>query len=212
LLSQSFIAHGDTIFSTELHFTGTFHNGDKIVATVDVDENGNWAVATDKLDNGTLDLHVIVTDVAGHKSDREVFSVNVDTIAPDAPCSSTGTARRHPDILWTKSPNDIAKLAKLQAELLDYAVRLTKVRGTIIFANCSLAAQEGEELIEHFLRHRSDVILSPIDAKELPAAFFSLITGEGFLRSTPADLPHDNPRLAGMDGFFTARLIKTTLS
>jgi len=95
-LSQSFIMHGDTTSATELHFTGTaeagstitihdFHDGDTIVATVEVDSNGNWAVTTDPLDHGTRDLHVIVTDVAGHKSDREVFSVVVDLIAPDAP-------------------------------------------------------------------------------------------------------------------------------
>jgi len=131
-----------------------------------------------------------------------------DAVLLDAPCSATGTIRRHPDILWTKSLQDIEKMSALQEELLNHALRLTKVGGVIVFANCSLAPQEGEELIPRFLQHHSGVRLSPIRPDEMPAAFASLVTQQGFLRTTSADLCHENPSLSGMDGFFVARLIK----
>jgi len=127
-----------------------------------------------------------------------------DAVLCDAPCSSTGTVRRHPDILWTKSRDDIDRLAKLQTELLEAGLRFTKPGGTIIFSNCSLSTQEGEEMINHFLEQHNQVKLIPIQTEELPDSFASLITRQGFLRSTPADLIE----FGGMDGFFAARLIK----
>lgn len=130
-----------------------------------------------------------------------------DAVLLDAPCSSTGTIRRHPDVLYTKGPDDILKLAKVQRTLLDHAVRLTKPGGVIMFSNCSLAPEEGEELCSIFLQETPTVTLSPIEPHEVPGLEM-LIKENGTLRSTPADLPNDNPRLAGMDGFFAARFIK----
>jgi len=126
-----------------------------------------------------------------------------DAVLCDAPCSSTGTLRRHPDILWTKSPEDIEQLARLQLELLEAALRFTKPGGSVVFSNCSLARQEGEELIAHFLQsHKDQARLIPITTEEMPAPFASLVSPQGFLRSTPADLAE----LGGMDGFFAARI------
>jgi len=127
-----------------------------------------------------------------------------DAVLCDAPCSSTGTIRRHPDILWTKSADDIARLVHLQAELLATALRFTATGGMVVFSNCSILPQEGEELIIDFLKKHPKARLDPISPKELPAAFTPLITPEGFLRSTPADLSD----YGGMDGFFAARLRK----
>jgi len=146
-----------------------------------------------------LDITTHCCDVR-HFQPAQLF----DAVLCDAPCSSTGTVRRHPDILWTKSLADIDRLAKLQATLLEAALTFTKPGGMVIFSNCSLAPQEGERLIEHFLHQHPEIRLSPIKAGELPPKLDFLITPQGFLRSTPADLAE----FGGMDGFFAARLIK----
>ncbi|WP_375653491.1 RsmB/NOP family class I SAM-dependent RNA methyltransferase [Bartonella sp. OD88NMGDW] len=134
-----------------------------------------------------------------------------DAVLLDAPCSSTGTIRRHPDILWTKSRDDIIKLAALQNDLLVAAISLVKVGGLIIFSNCSLAREEGEDLIEKILSTRNDIVLEPIYPEEM-GALAHLLCG-GMLRTTPADFCHKNfdaekTAFLGMDGFFAARLRK----
>lgn len=130
-----------------------------------------------------------------------------DAVLLDAPCSSTGTIRRHPDILWTKNLSDIKKLADLQRDLLIAAFRLVKRGGTIVFSNCSLAKEEGEEVVSDVLRQHQQIGLAPILKNELPG-MENLITKDGYLRTTPADFANENPILAGLDGFFAARLIK----
>ncbi|MCZ2157880.1 RsmB/NOP family class I SAM-dependent RNA methyltransferase [Bartonella sp. 220] len=135
-----------------------------------------------------------------------------DAVLLDAPCSSTGTIRRHPDILWTKSMNDIAKLAALQYDLLVAAIALVKKGGLIVFSNCSLAKEEGEDLIEKILSERDDVVLEPICAEEM-GAMAHLLSVKGTLRTTPADSCQQNfdaekNLFLGMDGFFAARLRK----
>ncbi len=67
----------------------------------------------------------------------------LDGVLLDAPCSSTGTTRRHPDVLWTKGPEDVAKLAALQEKMLRHAITLVKPGGIIVFSNCSLDSLEG---------------------------------------------------------------------
>jgi 16S rRNA (cytosine967-C5)-methyltransferase len=128
-----------------------------------------------------------------------------DAILLDAPCSSTGTVRRHPDVPWTKSPDDIAKLAGLQRRLLDHAVGLLRPGGRIVFANCSLDPEEGERLAADFLSERTDVALDPLTAGELPA-LAPFIDAAGMMRTTPADLDLGDPALSGCDGFFAMRL------
>ena len=127
-----------------------------------------------------------------------------DAVLLDAPCSSTGTVRRHPDVPWTKGPADIAKLADLQRRLLARAVGMVRPGGLIVFSNCSLDPEEGEDLRATFLSSDSGAVADPIGADELPgiAAF---VTPEGTLRTTPADLAGDETALSGMDGFFAAR-------
>lgn len=130
-----------------------------------------------------------------------------DAVLLDAPCSSTGTIRRHPDILWTKSRSDIVKLAALQLELLLASIELVKKNGIIVFANCSLAHEEGEDLVDKVLSMRKDLQLFCITAEEV-AGMTELITQKGMLRTTPADLKGEIPELSGMDGFFAARFRK----
>jgi 16S rRNA (cytosine967-C5)-methyltransferase len=130
-----------------------------------------------------------------------------DAVLLDAPCSSTGTVRRHPDVLWTKSEADIVKLAGVQRALLDEALRLTRPGGTIVFSNCSLDPLEGEELVTAFLAQTPNVALDPIGADEI-AGIGEFVTPEGYLRTTPAGLAMATPELSGLDGFFAARFVK----
>lgn len=128
-----------------------------------------------------------------------------DAVLLDAPCSSTGTVRRHPDVPWTKSPADIEKLAGLQRRLLDHAVRLLKPGGRIVFSNCSLDPLEGEEMVRQFLSQNADMTTDPIAPGEF-AGVDDFITPEGWMRTTPADMQMTDATLSGMDGFFAARL------
>ncbi|MBN9035983.1 MAG: RsmB/NOP family class I SAM-dependent RNA methyltransferase [Rhizobiales bacterium] len=128
-----------------------------------------------------------------------------DAVLLDAPCSSTGTVRRHPDVPWTKSPADIDKLADLQRRLLDRAVTLVRTGGRIVFSNCSLDPAEGEALAAAFLADRKDVVLDPLGAADGPA-LAPFVDSAGMLRTTPADLDLGDPALSGCDGFFAMRL------
>lgn len=126
-----------------------------------------------------------------------------DAILLDAPCSSTGTVRRHPDVPWTKSLADIEKLAAVQRRLLDAACRLVKPGGRIVFSNCSLDPLEGEDLVDRFVAE-TDVAIEPLQLGEIDGAD-TFITATGALRTTPADLVLSTPALSGLDGFFAAR-------
>lgn len=127
-----------------------------------------------------------------------------DAILLDAPCSSTGTVRRHPDVPWTKTPEDVRKLANLQARLLDHAVTIVRPGGIVVFSNCSLDPLEGETVSRDLLAKNPAIELVPVTKEEV-GGLAELITPEGFVRSTPADLAHENLALSGMDGFFAAR-------
>jgi 16S rRNA (cytosine967-C5)-methyltransferase len=127
-----------------------------------------------------------------------------DAILLDAPCSSTGTIRRHPDVMWTKTPDDIAKLADLQLKLLLHAATLVKPGGVLLFSNCSLDPLEGEELAAKFTASAPDFTLLAVGPSELPG-LEHLISTDGYLRTTPADLDLGRPEISGMDGFFAAR-------
>lgn len=127
-----------------------------------------------------------------------------DAVLLDAPCSSTGTVRRHPDVAWTKSPADIENLARLQRRLLDRAAGFVKPGGRIVFSNCSLDPREGEDLAAAFLRETPQIVADPIRPDEL-AGISGFVTPEGWLRTTPADMWLGEPAISGMDGFFAAR-------
>ncbi|MFM8607011.1 MAG: 16S rRNA (cytosine(967)-C(5))-methyltransferase RsmB [Hyphomicrobiales bacterium] len=134
-----------------------------------------------------------------------------DAILLDAPCTATGTIRRHPDVAWLKSEEDLAKLTRLQQRLLDHSAELLKPGGRLIYCTCSLEPEEGEEQIKTCLARNPSLRLAPFEAKKLPwlgEALASAITPEGFLRTLPFMMPDDDPRLAGLDGFFAAELKK----
>jgi 16S rRNA (cytosine967-C5)-methyltransferase len=130
-----------------------------------------------------------------------------DAILIDAPCSSTGTIRRHPDIAWLKQEADLAGLAKLQARLLQHAVSLTKPGGTIVFCTCSLEPEEGEELAARLLAEETGLHRVPIEPAEV-AGHQELLTAAGELRTLPCHFPASEPRLGGLDGFYAVRLAR----
>jgi 16S rRNA (cytosine967-C5)-methyltransferase len=130
-----------------------------------------------------------------------------DAVLLDAPCSSTGTIRRHPDIPWLKSEADLAKLTALQTRLLDHAVTLLKSGGTLVYCTCSLEREEGEDQIAALLGRHSGVRRSPIRPDQI-AGEASLLTPLGEFRSLPCHWPDPESRMSGLDGFFAARIIK----
>ncbi|MBP1847155.1 16S rRNA (cytosine967-C5)-methyltransferase [Rhizobium petrolearium] len=129
----------------------------------------------------------------------------LDGVLLDAPCSSTGTTRRHPDVLWTKGPEDVAKLAALQERMLRHAVTLVEPGGIIVFSNCSLDPYEGEELVARVLGDHPDLQRLPVDPRDWPG-LGEAISPLGEFRTTPAMLPGDENFAGGMDGFFASVL------
>jgi len=130
-----------------------------------------------------------------------------DAVLLDAPCSSTGTIRRHPDIPYIKAPKDISELAALQARLLDNAAKLLKPGGRLVYSTCSLEPEEGEAQIAALMTRNADLGLAPVAADELSGQA-EWIEPSGCLRTFPYDLALDTPEWSGMDGFFAARLVR----
>lgn len=131
-----------------------------------------------------------------------------DAALLDAPCSSTGTIRRHPDVVWTKNIDDIGYLAKIQRGLLEHAVTLVKPGGLIVFSNCSLEPDEGEDMLEQFIADYGDkVSLIPVDPANCQG-FETAITDKGTIRTTPDFCINSDDTLQGVDGFFAAIIRK----
>jgi 16S rRNA (cytosine967-C5)-methyltransferase len=122
-----------------------------------------------------------------------------DGVLVDAPCTATGTIRRHPDVAWTKRPADIAALSSVQARLLDAAARLVRPGGRVVFCTCSLEPEEGEQQATAFLqRHRGFARLAA--AGDWPAGF---VNGSGEVRTAPDLWPESEVGTRpGLDGFF----------
>jgi len=129
-----------------------------------------------------------------------------DVILLDAPCSATGTIRRHPDMPYVRGNDDVKLLLALQRKLLRKAAVLLKPGGTLVYAVCSLLADEGPKQISAFLTEHTDFSRNPIVSGEshIPA---DLISKAGDLRTLPH---HMIGNVTGMDGFFATRMIKIT--
>ncbi len=141
-----------------------------------------------------LSAEVVAADAATW-TDPRVF----DAVLLDAPCSATGTLRRHPDALWNVRPGDIASLALAQVRLLTGAASRVSPGGRLVYSVCSLEPEEGEAQIRGFLAARPEFALDPMTPGEGGAPPASL-SPEGWLRI----LPHQ--MAGGVDGFFIARM------
>jgi 16S rRNA (cytosine967-C5)-methyltransferase len=128
-----------------------------------------------------------------------------DAVLLDAPCSSTGTIRRHPDIPWLKRETDIAGLVALQRRLIARAAELTKPGGTLIYCTCSLEPEEGIDIVRSLLADKAGWRRRPVLADEL-CGHAEWLTAEGDLRTLPCHLGDPDSRLSGLDGFYAARL------
>ena len=181
--------------------------------TVQLAQAGGQVVAVDRsgprlrrlkanLERLGLSAEIVTADVTAFEA--EPF----DAVLLDAPCSATGTIRRHPDVAWTKRPEDVDKLAALQARLLDQAARLTKPGGRLIYCTCSLERAEGEAQIEAFLARNDGFARDPIKPEEIGGRAEAL-TAEGELRTLPHQLAGETPRLSGWAGFYACRLIRS---
>jgi len=129
-----------------------------------------------------------------------VPSALLDAVLLDAPCSATGTIRRHPDVMRLKRPRDIAELAAGQDRLLAAATAMLRPGGRLVYATCSLQPEEGPARVMGLPGLQPD----PVHADELPG-LSDAITPEGYVRTHPGLWPE----CGGMDGFFIARFIRT---
>jgi 16S rRNA (cytosine967-C5)-methyltransferase len=134
-------------------------------------------------------------------------SASFDGVLIDAPCTSTGTIRRHPDVAWLRQEADIAPLVALQKRLLQKAVALLKPGGTLVYCTCSLEPEEGEQAISTLLAAEPAMRRVPVEAGDV-AGLAEILNADGDLRTLPCHLPHLDPRLGGLDGFYAARLVK----
>jgi 16S rRNA (cytosine967-C5)-methyltransferase len=130
-----------------------------------------------------------------------------DAVLLDAPCSSTGTIRRHPDVPWLKQPADVEKLAALQRRLIKRAAALTRPGGTLVYCTCSLEPEEGEDIVVGLMAEEPTLRRASVSPAEV-SGHAEFVTAAGDLRTLPCHLPAADSRRAGIDGFYAARLLK----
>jgi 16S rRNA (cytosine967-C5)-methyltransferase len=154
---------------------------------------GRLARLSENLARMGLSAEVVTADAAAWDDPR-----TFDAVLLDAPCSATGTFRRHPDVLWAARPSDVASLAAVQSRLFDAAARRVSPGGQLVYCVCSLEPEEGEGQVASFLQRQAEFALEPVAAGEGGAPEASL-RSDGTLRI----LPHH--RAGGLDGFYVAR-------
>lgn len=126
-----------------------------------------------------------------------------EMILLDAPCSATGTVRRHPDVVYLKGEKDVQRLADIQGRLLRHAFDILAPGGVLVYCTCSLQKAEGEHQIARFLSETPDAVKIAIAQEEI-GDMEELVTEDGDLRI----LPFMRAASGGMDGFFVCRLRK----
>jgi len=124
---------------------------------------------------------------------------SVDAVLVDAPCSATGTMRRHPDARWRLHPAVFARSAQRQARLLEAAAPLVRPGGLLIYATCSLEPEENEHVVERFLNQHPDFARAPRGQSTIPP---ELLTAAGDFQSLP--------QRHGIDGAYAARLVRAS--
>ena len=151
----------------------------------------------ENLDRTGLDAELVTADALKWNPDR-----TFDAILLDAPCSATGTFRRHPEVLYRARPQIIRDSAELQTKLLSRAAAWLNPRGALVYAVCSLEPAEGEAVVGRFLEADQGFEIDPPKPGELPD--FVTPSPEGWVRILPGLLESEG----GLDGFFIARLVR----
>jgi len=165
------------------------------VVALDISESRLARVA-ENLERSQLSAQLVAADALEWRPD-----VALDAILLDAPCSATGTIRRHPELPLIRDGSALPGLVELQARLIDHALEILRPGGRLVYATCSLLPAEGEDQIAAALARHPEVEIEPAEAPGIDPAW---LTPEGALRLRP-DLWPDR---GGMDGFFIARLRK----
>jgi 16S rRNA (cytosine967-C5)-methyltransferase len=132
---------------------------------------------------------------------RDVRTEPAPFVLLDAPCTATGTIRRHPELPWIKSASDITLVSGSSAELLDCAAEMVAPNGLLVFAVCSLEPEEGSEQVSGFLDRQNGFARVPVTAADV-FGHVEWIDRNGDLRTLPCHLADRG----GMDGFYAARL------
>src|SRR5437588_6233005 len=161
--------------------------------------------STRRLDRLVANLRRLDLKVSAMAADGLIWRPEspADGVLLDAPCTATGAIRRHPDVPHLKHPEDVARLAVVQANLLRAAVDMLRPGGILVYCTCSLEPEEGLQRIEALLRSGAPVEHRPIDAAEIGAPA-EWVTPTGELRTPPCHLAEYD----GVDGFYAARLVK----
>jgi len=167
------------------------------VTAIDISEQRLERVQQN-LDRTGLVAKIRATDARGWTPKKPV-----DAVLLDAPCTATGTLRRHPEAAWIKQRSDMKGLIELQRALIKSAIKMLKPGGKLVICTCSLQPEEGEDIARKIRQHMSELDVSPISHGEVPG-LAEAITPEGHLRLTPALWKEHG----SMDGFFIARFIK----
>ena len=167
-------------------------------AVVAIDKSGERLKRlTENLERTGLKATAVKEDVLRWSSKEKA-----DAILLDAPCTATGTIRRHPDIPWTKSETDVAALTALQANMIDHALTLLKPGGLLVYCVCSLQPEEGEGQAKAALARHAALTRIAVKPEEI-GGLAEAVTRDGDLRTLPSMLADKG----GMDGFFAARFI-----
>ena len=148
------------------------------------------------LDRLGLDADLVAADAVSWRPEKQG-----DAVLLDAPCSATGTIRRHPDVARLKTADDVIKLAKVQDRLLSAAVEMVRPGGVVVYCSCSLQPEEGPERIKAALGSGLPMERAPIQPAEM-GGMEEMVSPEGDLRTLPSHFAG----IGGMDGFFAARL------
>lgn len=147
------------------------------------------------LTRSKLTAFLVEEDVLRFRPDEKA-----DAILLDAPCTATGTIRRHPDIPWNKGETTLTALAELQGKMIDHAISLLQPGGTLVYCVCSLQREEGEAQAKAALKRNPSISRVPATAEEL-GGMEALINRDGDLRTLPSMLMAEG----GLDGFFAVR-------
>jgi 16S rRNA (cytosine967-C5)-methyltransferase len=153
------------------------------------------------LERLSLNAEIVVADALDWRPKEPA-----DAVLLDAPCSASGTVRRHPDVLWRKDQSDVLAQADLQGRLLASAAEMVKPGGGLLYGVCSLAREESEDIIEAFLSARPDFERAPIAASDVGGEA-QFLTRAGDLRTLPCHWAD----IGGLDGFYVCRLRRTAL-
>jgi len=160
-----------------------------------------------RLEQNLKRLDFVATMITGNAEDY-IPPVPPDIILLDAPCSATGTIRRHPDVPYLKSHKNILDLARIQKHLLEHAAEILKPGGTLLYCVCSLEHEEGEDQISHLLDTRKEFSIKPVGKEEIPGLEIA-VQSRGDLRILPHFFSDFAPGFHGIDGFYIARLVKS---